>query len=293
MDGGYVHVMPSKVHDGLVQLIRDRPALAAELITEALPVTLPSYTTARLESADSTDVSSTPFRADAVIALDGPERTSAAIVTEIQRRRDEDKHFSWPVYLATLRARLRCPVLLLVISPSQQIANWCAEPIDCGHPGWILHPFAIGPDQIPTITDHDQAIKSPELTLLSAIAHGPQPDGRKTIDAAVAAITSLDRDRGRVYHDIVLAALPKAARRYLESLMADTGYVFQSEFALRHQAEGKAEGEADALLTVLAARGIAVSDSIRERITGCRDLPQLKAWITKAVTAKTADELFF
>ena len=132
------------------------------------------------------------------------------------------------------------------------------------------------------------------------MAHGGRPECRETLDAAVTAITSLDRDRSAVYYDIVLAALPKAARRYLENLMADTDYVYRSELALRNQAqgrvegkaEGKAEGEADALLTVLAARGIAVSDSIRERIIGCRDLPQLKMWITKAVTANTADELF-
>ena len=61
---------------------------------------------------------------------------------------------------------------------------------------------------------------------------------------------------------------------------------------MKAKLKAKAEGEADALLTVLAARGIAVSDSIRERIIGCRDLPQLKMWITKAVTANTADELF-
>jgi hypothetical protein len=284
--------MPSKVHDGLVHLIHDRPALAAELITDALHLTLPAYTIARLESADMTEVSSTPFRADAVVTLNSTDHTGMAIVAEVQRRPDEDKPFTWPVYLSTLRARLRCPVLLVVLSPTRRVANWSAQPIDCGHPGWTLRPLVLGPDQIPKITDRAAAAASPELALLSAITHGRRRDGRQTLDAAVAAITSVDKDRGRVYHDIVLAALPKAARQYLENLMADTGYVFQSEFALRHEAKGKAEGEADALLTVLAARGIAVSDSIRERISGCRDLPLLKAWLTKAVTARTADELF-
>ncbi|WP_188191166.1 hypothetical protein [Nonomuraea sp. SYSU D8015] len=37
----------------------------------------------------------------------------SAVVLEVQRQYDEDKRWSWPVYLATLRARHKCPVLLL------------------------------------------------------------------------------------------------------------------------------------------------------------------------------------
>jgi hypothetical protein len=80
--------MPSKVHDGLVHLLHQRPALAPDLLADGLRLPLPAYTTARLASADLTQISSTEFRADAVITLEtpgAPEQTMT-IITEVQRR---------------------------------------------------------------------------------------------------------------------------------------------------------------------------------------------------------------
>jgi hypothetical protein len=67
--------------------------------------------------------------------------------------------------------------------------------------------------------------------------------------------------------------LPAAARDYLEAV-------------------GEARGEARAVLTVLAARGLEISDEARERISGCTDLDQLDQWVRRAVTVTPADELF-
>ena len=58
------------------------------------------------------------------------------------------------------------------------------------------------------------------------------------------------------------------------------------------QKEGKQEGEADAILLVLEARGLDVSDAERERITSCTDLKQLKRWIIRAATAEKTGDLF-
>jgi YD repeat-containing protein len=46
-----------------------------------------------------------------------------------------DKRFSWPVYVTTLRARLRCPVFLLVVATDKNVAGWAAEPR--GSPGTL------------------------------------------------------------------------------------------------------------------------------------------------------------
>ncbi len=40
--------MPSMAHEALVDLFKNRPALAAEILVEALGVALPSYTEASL-----------------------------------------------------------------------------------------------------------------------------------------------------------------------------------------------------------------------------------------------------
>jgi hypothetical protein len=73
-------------------------------------------------------------------------------------------------------------------------------------------------------------------------------------------------------------------------------YEYQSDFARKYVAEGLAEGlvegEAKALLAVLSARGIEISDDVRERISNCTDIEQIEAWIRLAATADSTDVLF-
>jgi hypothetical protein len=54
------------------------------------------------------------------------------------------------------------------------------------------------------------------------------------------------------------------------------------------RAEGEAKGEAKSILAVLAARGIAVSDAIRDRVLECTDIPTLDVWVQRAAVASTA-----
>lgn len=57
------------------------------------------------------------------------------------------------------------------------------------------------------------------------------------------------------------------------------------------EAKGKAEGLARSILTVLGARGIAITEDQADRIHRCRDLDILDRWLRNAVTASTAAEL--
>jgi predicted transposase YdaD len=89
-------------------------------------------------------------------------------------------------------------------------------------------------------------------------------------------------------------------QRILEQLMTSDTWPVYSPIAKEHfgrgrkegKREGKQEGEAEAILLVLEARGLAVTDAERERITGCADLRQLKRWVTRAVTAEKTGDLF-
>jgi len=188
-------------------------------------------------------------------------------VVEAQLSWDGTKRWSWPVYLATLRARLRCPAVLLVVCADAKMATWCAAPIDLGHPGWTLSPLVLGPDRVPVVTDLDEARRAPELAVLSAMAHGNHPDRFKVLDALFSGFGTLDKARVTLYSDVVWDALPEAARHYLEALMTSRTYEYQSPFVLRYVLQGRAEGRAEAkaegatggakaLLSVLDARGI-------------------------------------
>ena len=65
------------------------------------------------------------------------------------------------------------------------------------------------------------------------------------------------------------------------------GYEYQSDFAKKYVAEG----EAKAMLTMLRARGIAVSDAVRERILAEKDPKQVERWLEKAATAASIAEV--
>ncbi len=55
--------------------------------------------------------------------------------------------------------------------------------------------------------------------------------------------------------------------------------------------EGLAKGEARAVLTVLRARGVAVSDAARERILAQKDPERLDRWLEKAAVAASVSEV--
>lgn len=289
--------MPSRLHEVLIELFRQEPNLVAELLANPLDVDVPAYRQADLAPTDLNDLVPTEFRADAVVVLrDNSGEPVLAIVVEAQLRRDPDKRWSWPAYLTTLRARQRCSTVLLVVCSDATTARWCASPIPLGHPGLVLTPLVLGPDQIPAVTDPDEAVRSPQIAVLSAMAHGASPDHEAIINALVKAISSIDKDHALLYSEAVRATLPTAARQYLESKMINLSYrdstTFAGHYFTRGKAEGKVEGEAEAILTVLEARGINVPKHVRTRITTCTDLGQLKTWTRRAATITTIDELF-
>jgi hypothetical protein len=62
-------VMPSMAHEILVDLFKNRPSLAVEILIEVLGISLPDYTEARIASADLTEIQPAEYRADIVVIL--------------------------------------------------------------------------------------------------------------------------------------------------------------------------------------------------------------------------------
>jgi hypothetical protein len=288
--------MPTLEHEAITLLFRNRPTLAGEILRDALNFAIPDYQAARVESGDLAEWTPAEFRADAVVIFESASPVMAVVV-EVQRDRDHGKRWSWPVYLTGLRARMRCPAVLLVICVDSAVATWCAKPIDLGHPGWTLRPLVLGPEVVPVVTDRREAAQAPELALLSAMAHGAAPNGHHVLRAMHSAIDAIDDDRAALYADIALSVLPEVARKKLEEMMALSGtWEYKSDFARKYFAQGKAEGEAEgeakAIFAVLSARGIPVPADARERIENCTDLEQLDVWVRRAATVDSIKELF-
>lgn len=220
---------------------------------------LPDYSDIRIVSADLTDVQPTEYRADGVVCCylsrsptemersapaKAPDRPVLGIVVEVQLSRDERKRFVWPVYVTSLRARLECPVCLLVVAADESVARWAAGAIDVGG-GNLFSPWVLGPAGVPEVTDVAQAQADPELAVLSAIAHGRDADSNKSARIAFAArIASLglDAERSTLYFDLIMVSLSEAARKELQA-MNPRKYEYQSDFAKRYVAQGRVEGE--------------------------------------------------
>ncbi|TDE59974.1 hypothetical protein E1295_01630 [Nonomuraea mesophila] len=292
--------MPTQEHEYLIELVRNRPSLVATLLA-GTGVSVPTFDEARLGNADFTDCTPTEYRADSVVLLCKEGTPVSAVVLEVQREPDTRKRWSWPVYLSTLRARTKCPVLLLVFCEDSRTARRCAEPIEMGHPRWVLHPIVIGPDGIPSVIDLGWAVDQPELATISAIVHGQSEAGLRNILTLFEALGQLPEEYGE-YSDLVLSCLPDfmldTVIRELRMAMATDHprsavvRAWLAEGKAKGIAEGKAKGEAKAVLLILEARGISLPDEARARILACTDLDTLESWVRKAATAESAGEFF-
>jgi hypothetical protein len=241
--------MPSHLHEVLIEMFRDRPALAADLLSGPLGIALPTFQTAHLSPGELTNVAPTEYRADAVVTLHAAGDPVLAVVVEVQLRVDPRKRRTWPAYVATLHARIGCPVMLLVMCPDQSVADWCAAPI--------------------TIGESDRSDPTP------------------IFEALLAALDVIDQGYADLYTDLVFMVLSATARDRLEEFMGTATHRYQSEYARRYFSQG----EANALLAFLDARGIDVSETVRAAITNCTDLDQLNTWVRQAATAHTIEDL--
>lgn len=281
--------MPSQLHEALLLLFRNRPMLAPELLRDALHVELPAYTDVRIDSADLTDIQPAEYRADLVVLLLNGKPVQG-IVVEAQLSRDERKPFVWPVYVTNLRARLECPVCLLVVTADESVARWAARSTDLGGGNRFI-PLVLRPSGVPEVTEELQAQADPELAVLSAMAHGQDADTARSVQIAlVAQLASekLDEDRTQLYLDLILSSLSEAARRALQA-MNPAKYEYQSEFARKYFSEGIEKGRTDLILRQLSKRFGPLPDEARQRIAEA-SIDELDAIGERLLTAQTLPE---
>jgi hypothetical protein len=302
--------MPSFLHEGLLDLFRNRPTLAPDLLRDQLHAPLPRFDRVRVADANLTELLPTELRADLVLLLEreAAGAANAALVVEVQLGADPGKRWSWPAYVTSLRARLRCDVTLLVVTSNAPVAAWASKPIATGHPGFALTPLVLGPNTVPLVRSEEEAARSPELAVLSVLIHRDEPHALDVAKAALVGACGLDADRAALYTDLVLALVNDAARAVLEDLMASGHYQYQSNFAKRYVEQGRQEGMAegreqgveqgradalrDAIARVLSARSLALTDAARARLDACTDVATLTAWLERAAIASSEADVF-
>jgi hypothetical protein len=133
--------------------------------------------------------------------------------------------------------------------------------------------------------------------VLAAVTHALDLNDPENQHMVLRTLATVDEDRRRTYTHFIRSAASDAARRALEDLMTRTFKddfieAFEAKGRAKGRAEGEARGEARLLLRQLEARGIAVTDDARKRITGCTDMEQLETWGIRLFSARTLAELF-
>lgn len=136
----------------------------------------------------------------------------------------------------------------------------------------------LGPQQIPVITDPDEARE------------------RAAIVATLEALRSMDGDYVGTYTDLIMTTFPDVVKQLQEFGMPLFGYEYQSDMMKKPFEEGRTEGRTQALqkaiVDVLAARAIALSDEGRRRVTGCTDAEMLQRWVVRAAVAASEADLW-
>ncbi|RVX45077.1 hypothetical protein EDD27_7854 [Nonomuraea polychroma] len=252
--------MPSPQHDSLLQLFRDRPRLAVDILRDLLGVELPATPPVCLQNARP----SGEIDADLVIVLGKPQTPAHAIIVEVQQDKSKAPR-QLARNAAALWLRLGCDVTTLVICPDRAIAAHYAQPIDSGLTGYRLQAQVLETDNIPAITDYSES--APEIRSLREIM----------TPTAWPAYNPVAREHyGRGFEDGQTIGRAEGI----------------AEGRVEGRADGKAEEAARLLLLVLAARGLDVPDDTTTRITTCTNLAQLETWATRAATAETLQDLF-
>jgi hypothetical protein len=275
--------MPSFAHEILVDLFRECGPLAPELLGRCAGIAI-EHSRVEHRSIDLSQVVSTDYRADNVIVLHGRSgRAITGVIVEVQLRKDRDKLRAWPVYVAALRARLRCPAVLLVVTRKPAVARWARQTIELGHPGFRLTPLVISFADVPRITDRDAASRLPQLAVLSVMAH-PQLE---IAEVAIEAISQLPEDLLRLYTDVILKALPAELRRILEARMIK-GYQYQSDFARKYYGQGREEGLRAAVVALARTKIESLSDADVAAIEAVTDQHILTELVTSLGQARSA-----
>jgi hypothetical protein len=158
--------------------------------------------------------------------------------------------------------------------------------------------MVLGPSALPWL-EPAEVKRSPVLGMLSTLAHIDDPRCAEQALETLEALTSWDDDVDGRLADILQAALPAVVLKRMEELMRTSKYEYQSDFAKKYfargheagRAEGRALGESRALLLFLQSRGMDVPADVAKRIEEERDGGRLEAWIRRAATADTIDDV--
>ena len=137
--------MPTLEHNVLVEMFRENPELAPHFLATLFHLEVPPHASVAVVESSLDQLIPVEFRADLVLELrDANGRARAGDRPRGPARQGSGQEvFSWPVYVAVVRAKKRCRAVVLVVAPDADVAAWAAENIDLGLGFGSLRPLSL------------------------------------------------------------------------------------------------------------------------------------------------------
>ncbi|MFF9406876.1 hypothetical protein ACF1B0_15335 [Streptomyces anandii] len=292
--------MVNSSHEAMHRIFQEYPGLFTG-VSKVLGLPFIARRAVTVLPTDLTEYRPVERRVDTLMRFDSGEGESFLLAVEAQSGKDKDKPASWAYYMSFLYAKYKTPPLLLVVCQDRTTAEWAARPMRIGPPQWAaltLLPLVAGPHNMPVIMDPAEARADLALAVLSAITHAKDP----AVDGILKALSTALQDMTEAVVDPIieltaqgLSGNRRAAEIWRNLVAVDLSF-YKSYIAEEIRDEGRAEAlvqkGAEDVLLVLEARGLGVSEVVRERVTSCRDLEVLRRWLTRAVSVEAAEEIF-
>ncbi len=288
--------MPSAAHETLVALLSQRPDFLDLLLRTLGHPGLPAgYVVAdsALRVANPLEV-----RPDLVMLEEGDRGPWAVI--EVQLNRDDEKQRRWFAMAGMMFDARGVMGDVVILTHDASVARWASE---VGH---VVGPagtrFALEPVVVTlTLAEVELLLATgrPELAVFAAWAVHDQRgrDAQEVVRAAVNVIeSSAEAELREALSRAMLSMLGEPLLAVIREMLMNPLTIPESPGykALRRDIEaiGEVRGKAEALVTVLEARGFDLDASTRDRISGCDDIETLNGWIARAVTAPSLGAVF-
>ncbi|MFK0115059.1 hypothetical protein [Streptomyces sp. NPDC090994] len=287
--------MVSPPHEAMHRIFQHDPGLFSR-VSRYLGVEIPTPVSATALPTDLTETSPVERRVDTLLRFETAEQGPFLLAVEAQGKRDPDKPASWAYYVSYLWTKYRVPTALLVVCQDHATAKWAQRAVSSGPlqlPTLTLQPVVVGPHNMPLITDPEEARADLALASLAAITHAADTAVNAILKALSTALRDVPEDILDPIVEFTAQGLGNRPAKHLwRNLVAVDLSFYKSYISEEIRDEGRAQQGATAVLLVLEQRGLEVSDDVRGRVTGCEDLKTLNRWLTRAVTAPTAEAIF-
>jgi hypothetical protein len=287
--------MPGTPHEVVLLAMRENPELFAEVLRRVVGTDMPGP----IEVIDSNVRFAASLETRPDLVLRTPNGTSRWTIVELQNRKDEGKCRSWLLAVSVLLQRDGMGDVV-VITASRRVAAWAKGAAH--HRGERGTSLGLTPVILLLSKDHVEALLDParpELAIFAVWARcrGHGPEARRVATRAVELTEELPAPLREAQTRAILAMLSQRLLASLKEMAMDVDKVpetkasrafrlfFEQRGEARGEAQGKAQGKREALLAVIAARGLSPTKDERASIDGLTNPTVLDRCIQAAVTA--------